>query len=256
MGKIISIANQKGGVGKTTTAINLSASLAVANQKVLIVDVDPQGNTTSGLGVKPSDNNVVYNVFVGDPQLSDVIMKTGIDNLDIIPSNINLTGAEIELVSYDRREYILKNFLERVSDQYDFIIIDSPPSLGLLTINSLTAANSVLIPLQCEYYALEGLGHLLNTIRLIKKNLNPSLKMEGVLFTMFDSRTALSTQVINDVRTHFKGNVMETVVPRNVRLSEAPSYGKPVIFYDHQSKGAIAYVNLAKEVIERCREKH
>ncbi|MBI3815247.1 MAG: ParA family protein [Nitrospinae bacterium] len=253
MGKVICIVNQKGGVGKTTTAINLSTCLAVAEKRVLLIDIDPQGNTTTGLGVNRNGKNI-YNALIGETPISDVILNSGIDNLDIIPSNIDLIGAEIELVSYDRRESRLKDVLKEVREMYEFITIDCPPSLGLLTLNSLTAADSVLIPLQCEYYALEGLSHLLNTIRLVKSSLNPELAIEGLLFTMFDSRTAISYQVIQEVKGHFNGKVLNTVIPRNVRLSEAPSHGKPIIFYDCKSKGADAYIDLAKEIITNAKK--
>ncbi len=248
MGKIICIANQKGGVGKTTTAINLSTCLAVAEKRVLLIDIDPQGNTTTGLGVQKNGKNI-YNALIGETSISNVILNSGIDNLDIIPSNIDLIGAEIELVSYAHRESRLKEVLKEVREKYDFITIDCPPSLGLLTLNSLTAADSILIPLQCEYYALEGLSHLLNTIKLVKGSLNPNLMIEGLLFTMFDSRTVISYQVMQEVKGHFNGKVLNTIIPRNVRLSEAPSHGKPIIFYDCKSKGADAYIDLAKEII-------
>lgn len=254
MGKVICIANQKGGVGKTTTAINLSTCIAVAEKKVLLIDIDPQGNTTTGLGVQKNGKNIIYNALIGETSISNVILNSGIDNLDIIPSNIDLIGAEIELVSYDHRESRLKDVLKDVRERYEFITIDCPPSLGLLTLNSLTAADSVLIPLQCEYYALEGLSHLLNTIKLVKSSLNPELTIEGILFTMFDSRTAISYQVIQEVKGHFNGKVLNTIIPRNVRLSEAPSHGKPIIFYDCKSKGADAYIDLAKEIIANAKK--
>ncbi|MFQ5559845.1 MAG: ParA family protein [Nitrospinota bacterium] len=255
--RVISISNQKGGVGKTTTAINLSASLSVAGKKSLLIDIDPQGNATSGLGIRLKNGDcTVYDVLLSDEHLDSAIRKTGVDDLDLVPSDIGLTGAEIELVNKEKREYGLKAFVNRVSDRYDFIFIDSPPSLGLLTLNALTAANSVLIPLQCEYYALEGLGHLLNTIKLVRNGLNSSLKLEGILFTMFDTRTSLASHVVQEVKEHFKEKVLDSVIPRNVRLGEAPSHGKPVILYDVHSKGANAYIDLAKELIQKCKGNH
>lgn len=252
MGKIIAIANQKGGVGKTTTAVNLSACLGKAGKKTLIVDIDPQGNTTSGLGVDPKSLELsVYDALINDIKMKDIILKTDFENLWIVPSNINLAGAELELVMKEKREFLLKKALYEIKDYFDFILIDCPPSLGLITLNSFTATDSILIPIQCEYYALEGLSQLTNTIKMIKKSLNPSLMIEGVLLTMFDARTNLSIQVVDEVKKFFGGKVFSTIIPRNVRLSEAPSFGQPVIEYDKHSKGAECYQDLAKEVIER-----
>lgn len=246
MGKIIAITNQKGGVGKTTTSVNLSACLANLGKKVLMVDLDPQGNGTSGLGiVKKPKMQSVYSVLVEDIDIKKCIAKTQMDNLNVLPSTIELAGAEIELVSMVAREFILKNALESVKEEYDYIIIDCPPSLGLLTLNALSASDSILIPIQCEFYALEGLGQLINTINLIQKKLNPKLELEGILLTMFDSRRNLSTQVVDEVKKHFKDKVYPVMIPRNVRLSEAPSYGMPIIQYDVTSKGAECYSELA-----------
>lgn len=250
MGTIIAIANQKGGVGKTTTSVNLSACLAHLGKKVLLVDSDPQGNATSGVGVNKGDvQNCIYSMLIDDMPVEEVIYKTDVENLDIIPATISLAGAEIELVSTISREVRLKHAIQDAKSTYDFIIIDCPPSLGLLTINALTAADSIIIPVQCEYYALEGLSQLLSTIRLVQKHLNEDLMIHGVLLTMFDARTNLGIQVIDEVKKYFQDKVYKTIIPRNVRLSEAPSHGKPIIEYDPKSRGAEVYVELAKEVV-------
>ncbi|MCA0988774.1 ParA family protein [Guptibacillus algicola] len=250
MANIIAVANQKGGVGKTTTSVNLSACLASLGKKVLLVDIDPQGNATSGVGVeKGAIDHCVYNILVDDKDAIDIMQQTSIENLHVIPSTIQLAGAEIELVPTISREVRLKRALAKVEKNYDYIIIDCPPSLGLLTINSLTAANAVLIPVQCEYYALEGLSQLLNTVRLVQKHLNTDLKIEGVLLTMLDARTNLGIQVIEEVKKYFQEKVYKAIVPRNVRLGEAPSHGKPIIAYDSKSRGAEVYLELAKEVL-------
>lgn len=251
MGRIIAIANQKGGVAKTTTAVNLSACIAASGKKVLMIDIDPQGNATSGIGVnKDQVEHCIYDVLINNVPIEGLVMAGEIEGLDIVPATIQLAGAEIELVSAISREVKLKKALEPVKEKYDYIIIDCPPSLGLLTLNALTAADSLIIPIQCEYYALEGLGQLMNTYDLVRKHLNQGLKIEGVLLTMFDARTNLSIQVVDEVKSHFKNKVYSTIIPRNVRLSEAPSHGKPIISYDPRSRGAEVYQDLAKEVME------
>ncbi len=252
MGKVIAIANQKGGVGKTTTAVNLSACLGKKGKKTLLIDIDPQGNTTSGLGVDPREVELsVYDCLINDVDMEETLIKTGFENLWICPANINLAGAELELVAKQGREYILKNAISKIKDKFDFIFIDCPPSLGLITLNSFAATDTVLVPIQCEYYALEGLSQLTNTIKMVKKALNPDLSLEGVLLTMFDARTNLSIQVVDEVKKFFREKVFATIIPRNVRLSEAPSFGKPVIEYDKHSRGAECYSELAEEVIKR-----
>ena len=255
MGRVIAIANQKGGVGKTTTAINLSSSLAEAGKKVLTIDMDPQGNTTSGVGVdKNTCKNTVYELVLDTCTINDAVMHTEIENLDLIPSNVNLAGAEIELISVNEKEYVLKNQIDYVKDDYDFIIIDCPPSLSMLTINAMTTADTVLVPIQCEYYALEGLSQLMYTIELVQERLNPHLHMEGVVFTMYDARTNLSLQVVENVKNNLDTTIYKTIIPRNVRLAEAPSHGLPINLYDPKSAGAESYRLLAQEVIEKGME--
>lgn len=252
MGRIIAIANQKGGVGKTTTSINLSSCLAEAGKKILAIDLDPQGNTTSGLGVDKDDlENTVYELMLDECTIRESIHKTEIENLTLIPSNVNLSGAEIELLGINDKEYILKNAVDYIRDDYDFIIIDCPPSLNMLTVNAMTTADTVLVPIQCEYYALEGLSQLIHTINLIQDRLNKNLEIDGIVFTMYDSRTNLSTEVVENVKENIHLHIYKTLIPRNVRLAEAPSYGIPIHMYDGKSAGAIAYKNLAQEVIEK-----
>ena len=252
MGRTIAIANQKGGVGKSTTAINLSSCLGEMGQKVLTIDMDPQGNTTSGMGVEKNEvENTIYELLLGESKLEDCIIPLNFDNLSLIPSNVNLAGAEIELIGVEDKEFILKNAIDQVRDQYDFIIIDCPPSLNMLTINAMTTADTVLVPIQCEYYALEGLSQLIHTIELVRDRLNKRLKIEGVVFTMYDARTNLSLQVVENVKENLDQNIYKTIIPRNVRLAEAPSYGKPINLYDSRSTGAESYRLLAEEVIGR-----
>lgn len=252
MGRIIAVANQKGGVGKTTTTINLSACLAEQGQKVLVIDVDPQGNTTSGLGIdKNNTENTVYELMLGEASIDDCIYKSIMDDLDVIPSNVNLAGAEIDLIDIDDREYILKKIVNSLKEKYDFILLDCPPSLSMLTVNAMTAANTVLVPIQCEYYALEGLSQLIRTINLVKQKLNPELEIEGVVFTMYDARTNLSLQVVENVKANLRQTVYKTIIPRNIRLAEAPSHGLPINLYDSKSAGAESYRLLAEEVIHR-----
>lgn len=250
MGRIIAIANQKGGVGKTTTAINLSACLAEAGKKVLSVDMDPQGNMTSGLGMDRNEvENTVYDLMIGQIEVEDAISKEVLENLDIIPTSIDLSGAEIELLDVNEKEYIMRNALDQIKNQYDYIIIDCPPSLSVLTINAMSAADSVLVPIQCEYYALEGLSQLIHTVELVRDRLNDKLKIEGVIFTMYDARTNLSLQVVENVKENLNQTIYKTIIPRNIRLAEAPSYGLPINLYDTKSAGADSYRRLAEEVI-------
>lgn len=251
MGRIIAIANQKGGVGKTTTSINLSSCLADLGKKVLLVDIDPQGNATSGVGIiKKNLENTVYELFLDECTISECLTKSVVDNLNVLPSNVNLSGAEIDLIGVENREYILKNVLDQIKDLYDYIIIDCPPSLNILTVNAMTAADSVIVPIQCEYYALEGLSQLIHTINLIQDRLNNDLEIDGIVFTMYDSRTNLSSDVVENVKSNVHINIYDTVIPRNVRLAEAPSFGLPIHMYDGKSAGAVAYKNLAKEIIK------
>ena len=252
MGRIIAVVNQKGGVGKTTTSINLAACLAEKGKKVLAVDMDPQGNLTSGLGVdKDSVEKSIYELIIGEVDIKEVINKEVLENLDIIPTSIDLSAAEIELIGVDDKEYILRNAIDQVKDQYDFVIIDCPPSLSMLTINAMTTADSVIVPIQCEYYALEGLSQLIHTVELVKDRLNSKLEIEGVVFTMYDARTNLSLQVVENVKDNLQQNIYKTIIPRNIRLAEAPSYGLPINKYDPKSTGAESYMRLADEVIER-----
>ena len=252
MGRIIAVANQKGGVGKTTTSINLAACLAEKGKKVLAVDMDPQGNLTSGLGVdKDSVEKSIYELIIGEVDIKEVINKEVLENLDIIPTSIDLSAAEIELIGVDDKEYILRNAIDQVKDQYDFVIIDCPPSLSMLTINAMTTADSVIVPIQCKYYALEGLSQLIHTVELVKDRLNSKLEIEGVVFTMYDARTNLSLQVVENVKDNLQQNIYKTIIPRNIRLAEAPSYGLPINKYDPKSTGAESYMRLADEVIER-----
>lgn len=252
MGRIIAVANQKGGVGKTTTTINLSASLAAKGKNVLVIDMDPQGNTTSGFGVDKNDlENTVYELILGECSIQEALIKNVIDNVSIIPSNVNLAAAEIELIGVEKKEFILKNEVDWIKDQYDFIVIDCPPSLSMLTVNAMTTADAVLVPIQCEYYALEGLSQLIHTVNLVRERLNPTLDIEGILFTMYDARTNLSMQVVENVKSHLNQRIYNTMIPRNIRLAEAPSYGMPINLYDPKSSGAESYMALAEEVISR-----
>lgn len=255
MGKVIAIANQKGGVGKTTTAINLAASLAAIEHPTLVIDIDPQSNTTSGLGIDSKTvTNSIYEVMIGSSDVNDAIRQTELDFLDLVPAHINLVGAEIEMIDREERERILKKAIADLRERYDFVIIDCPPSLGLLTINALTASDSIVIPVQCEYFALEGLGQLLNTIKIVRQHLNPELDIEGVLLTMYDTRTRLSNQVAEEVKRYFDDRVFKSVIARNVRLAEAPSFGKPALLYDSTSVGSKNYLALAREIIKKNRK--
>jgi len=251
MGKIIAIANQKGGVGKTTTSINLSAALAAQGKKVLIIDTDPQGNATSGFGVEKNElDNTVYELMLGECTIKECILSEVIPNLDMLPTNVNLSAIEIETIDVENKEYILKNELDWIKDKYDFILIDCPPSLSMLTVNAMSAADSVLVPIQCEYYALEGLSQLIHTINLVKSRLNEDLEMEGVVFTMYDSRTNLSAEVVENVKENLDEKIFDTVIPRNIRLAEAPSFGQPITMYDPKSAGSVSYISLAQEIIK------
>ncbi len=252
MSEVIVITSGKGGVGKTTTAINLSASLAFMNKKVLAIDMDPQGNMSSGLGLDKDDiDKTIYDMIIGEAEIEEVIQRGTIENLDILPSNVDLSAVEIELIDVENKEFVVKNSVQKIRDQYDFIIIDCPPSLSLLTINSMTTADSVLVPIQCEYYALEGLSQLIHTVELVKDRLNSGLEIEGVVFTMFDARTNLSLQVVENVKDNLQQNIYKTIIPRNIRLAEAPSYGTPINQYDPRSAGAESYMRLAEEVIDK-----
>ena len=252
MGRIIAIANQKGGVGKTTTAINLSASLAAKKKKVLVIDTDPQGNTTSGFNIDKNNlDNTIYELILGECSIQDCLIRDIIPNITVLPSNVNLAAAEIELIGVEKKEYILKNEVDWIRDQYDFIIIDCPPSLNMLTVNAMTTADTVLVPIQCEYYALEGLSQLIHTVNLVRERLNPNLQIEGILFTMYDARTNLSMQVVENVKNNLNLKIFKTVIPRNIRLAEAPSYGLPINLYDPKSTGAERYMAIAKEEINR-----
>ena len=252
MGRIIAIANQKGGVGKTTTAINLSACLADKGKKVLAVDMDPQGNMTSGLGLdKESIEKTVYDMIIGESDIEEVLQNEAMENLDVLPTNIDLSAAEIELIDVENKEFIVRNSIQKIRDNYDFVIIDCPPSLSMLTINAMTTADSVLVPIQCEYYALEGLSQLIHTVELVKDRLNPDLEIEGVVFTMYDARTNLSLQVVENVKDNLQQNIYKTIIPRNIRLAEAPSYGMPINQYDPKSAGSESYMRLADEVISK-----
>jgi chromosome partitioning protein len=255
MGRIIAVANQKGGVGKTTTSINLSACLAALGKKVLSIDMDPQGNMTSGLGIDKNEVELtVYDLLLGEAKIEEIICKEAIDNLDVLPSNVDLSAAEIELIGVDEKEFILHKEVERIREDYDFILIDCPPSLNTLTINAMTTADTVLVPIQCEYYALEGLSQLIHTIELVKERLNPDLEIEGVVFTMYDARTNLSLQVVENVKDNLKQTIYKTIIPRNIRLAEAPSHGLPIHLYDPKSTGAESYMMLAEEVINKGEE--
>ena len=257
MSRTIAIANQKGGVGKSTTAINLSACLAEKGQKVLTIDIDPQGNTTSGLAIdKDNQEATIYELLIGECELADCLVETEFDNLSLIPSDVNLAGAEIELIGLENKEYILKQQIDNIRDQYDYIIIDCPPSLSMLTINAMTTANTILVPIQCEYYALEGLSQLMHTIDLVQQRLNPDLEIEGIVFTMYDARTNLSLQVVENVKNNLQQSIYKTIIPRNVRLAEAPSHGEPIVLYDTSSRGADAYLRLTEEILNRNKDSY